>query len=109
MCLKKYVEFTFSNKEAWNRLTQILEQDYSDRIHDGEVILIQKYRDWGNKIVLPNRNNLTYEHMVEYRDDFYPPFYSYHYEWFGWIEYFRIKEYLENEQDIFGKVRIELQ
>jgi hypothetical protein len=103
------VVYTFSNKEAFERLITILEGEYGAYLPNGEIYIIYGYCDWA-KVFERERNDLTYEELRKCTDLHYSPFKSYDLIKFGdWEKFKVIKKIVKKDKDIFGKVIIEVQ
>lgn len=110
MCLKKFVKYTFSNREAWDRITKIVEEDYSKYVPEGEIYVIREYREWGVKTVKDRRNTLSYDNLMGEIENFYPPFKHWdYYSFLTWDEWRQTREDVGDIQDVFGYVELELQ
>ena len=109
MCLKKYITYTFSNREAFDRLLDILHDEYAEDFPVGKICIIKKYRNWGKRYI-GNRNDSTYVELNECSGMFVPPFEIMDTEFFEkWEELEKIVSKIKDEKDIFGKVKIEVQ
>jgi len=112
MCLKKFVKFTFSNKEAFERLDEILSNEYGKYTIKGEIIAINGYKDYYRhaQIVKKNRNDYPYDELMELLGDFSPVFTDWGYYFiYSWDDWHKTRELLKDKEDIFGEVTIELQ
>ena len=117
MCLKKYIEYTFSNKEAFERLIPILKDEYGTLSPKGkiyiEIYIVHSYRDWGKKYIdqhYGKRDNLTYDNLQELLEMFYSPINQWDYlDFSNWKGLKSVEKKVKKEEDVFGKIRIEVQ
>lgn len=111
MCLKKFIRYTFSNREAFDRLVGVVEKDYGMYLPKGEIYVIQAYWSWGVKMIKENRDSWSYDNLMDKIElPFFPLFK--HLEYFSflnWEEWRQTKEDVGDNQDVFGYVDIELQ
>jgi len=108
MCLKKFVTYTFSNRDAFDRVVKIIEEDYGEYLPKGVVYKILAYRDWGTEVKV-KINDLSYEEKLEYLEMFYAPFKQWDDITFhNWDEWRAMLKEVGDYIDIFGTVTIEL-
>ena len=109
MCLKKFVNYTFSNREAFERLLVILNDEYGKYLPKGEIFIIHSYRDWGKKYQ-DKRNDLSYDELIELMRMFYSPFKVWSLvDFYDWGSFNLAVKQIGEEKDIFGEITIEVQ
>ena len=108
MCLKKWMIFTFSNREAWDRLVNIVEADYGIYIPEGFIHVVRGYRGRG-LVIKKGRDSWSYEMLKEQFELPSPPFKNLSSHYFAsWERWIQIKEVVKDETDVFGRVEIEI-
>ena len=111
MCLCEYHRFTFSNREAFDRLVRILNDEYGKYLPQGEIYMINGYKQYYKHAIKleKNRNQYTYEELMEYLGDYSPPFTNWdYYSITNWEELEQTLNDIKDCKDVFGYIEVEV-
>lgn len=107
MCRKELHIHTFSNRESYKRVLDIVSERYGELIPKGVFYKIVEYdKDFGVNFSTTERNNSAYSELKGYID--YRWIRAIDYPFHDWDSLKRVIKLIGTHQDVCGEVTIEV-